>query len=484
MKAIIFADRDGKELAPLTLKTCVGLLSIVGKPLLEHVLDSLVRQNIEEIWLVVADFADQVEQTLQNGERWGIRIHYVLSRGQELPAAIVRRLGNQLQDTEYLMLRGDVLQSVRLREFLGKVATFSEPESVLAAEINNEFSYLARICTDYANWHEAANILAWHPSEISIPHRTIAVEGNFSKLDSLSHYHQANLEVAQQKFSRLVLPSLRLPNNLQLYVGRYSQAPATQSVGFIANNCHLHPTVVLENAVLNPYVIVEANTLIRNAVILSDTYLGKNLTIENAIVWGNTLINIDTGEITHEVTTQLRDLSRHYIYEYLEGVFHRSLAVILLLLSLPLWIIAPMVARFESPQQLTRTVILLNNQMVQDGLGQVMTGKFETWEWATSIPLLRYLPRLFAVIHGKLRLIGISPELSSAPAIISSLSALRPPVGLVSPAHLCRTNSPEERHLIEIGYAKRRSFLQDIYWLFNAGWACFTRRAWVATSDE
>ncbi|MEZ5673197.1 MAG: NDP-sugar synthase [Thiotrichaceae bacterium] len=482
MKVIIFADRDGKELAPLTLKTCVGLLPIVGKPLLEHILDSLVRQQIEEIWLVVSDFADQVEQTLRNGERWGVDIHYVLSRGQELPADIVRRLGEQLQDTEYLILRGDVLRSIRLGKFLTEAMTLTEP--VVTAQINNEFSYLAIIRPDPANGLEAANILAWPPADMIIPHCPVVIEGNFAKLDSLANYHQANLDVAQQKFSKLVISSLPMPNHPKLYVGRCSQPPAAHSIGFVANNCYVHPSVVLENAVLNPYVIVEANTLIRNTVILPDTYLGKNLTIDNAIIWGNTLIHIDSGAISYEAATQLRDLSRHPLFEYLEGLFHRSLAVVLLFLSLPLWIIALLVAALENPRQLTRTVTLLNNQTVQLGSGQSQAEKFESWEWATSIPLLRYLPRLFAVIWGKLRLIGISPDLSSAPTIISNFQAAPPPVGLVSPAQLRLTSSPEERYLIEIWYAKRRSFLRDLYWLLNAGWVCFTKRAWVAELDK
>jgi len=481
MKVIIFADRDGKELLPLTLKTCVGLLPIAGKPLLEHVLDLLVRQKIEEIWLVISEFADQIEQTLQNGDRWGIKIHYVLSRGQELPSDVLQRLGDQLQDTEYLMLRGDVLCGARLREFLDKTANLTEP--VVSAQLNGQFAELIMIHRLNADWLEAANLLAWNASEITVKPITIDLEGNFSKLDSLSNYHQTNLDVMQQKFLRLVIPSLPLPSNPKLYVGRCSQAPTTPSVGLVANNCHLHPSVVLENSMVNPYVIVESDTLLRNTIVLSDTYLGKNLIIENAIVWGNTVIDINTGMVTHEKNSRLHDLSRHCLHEYVEGLFHRSLAVALLIFSLPLWVIALLFALFENPQHPVNKVILVNNQAIQHGLGQLSTGEFESWEWATSVPLLRYLPRLVAVILGKLRLIGISPELASVSVIIANSHAY-PPVGLISPAQLSFTASAEEKYLVEIWYAKRRTFLRDMYWLCHAGWACFTKRAWVAKQGE
>jgi len=477
MKVIIFMDRDGQELRPLTLKTCVGLLPIAGKPLLEHVLDSLVCQKIEEVWLVISEFADQVKQTIQDGERWGIKIHYVLSRGQELPADILRRLGDPLQDTEYLMLRGDVLHGIRLREFLNQTTNLDEP--IITAQLNGQFVQLLMIRRPQADWLVAANLLAWNAPEISIPHVAVEIEGNFAKLDSLPSYHQANLDVIQQKFPRLVIPCLQLPNNPKLYVGRCSQVPAQHSVGLVANHCHLHPSVVLENAVIHPYVIVESGTLLRNTIVLSDTYLGKNLTLENSIVWGDTIVDINTGAITHEMNAQLRDLSQHCLYEFVEGLLHRGLAVVLVILSLPLWIVAPLLALRENPQHPIKKVILVNNQLVQYKLGQLYTGEFESWEWATSVPLLRYLPRLFAVIWGKLRLIGISPELASVSVIITN-SRAHPPVGLISPAQLSFTSSAEERYLIEIWYAKRRTFLRDMVWLYHAGWACFTKRAWVA----
>jgi hypothetical protein len=480
MKVIIFADRDGQELRPLTLKTCVGLLPIAGKPLLEHILDSLVSQKIEEIWLVIAEFADQVKQTLQNGDRWGIKIHYVLGRGQELPADILRRLGDSLQDTEYLMLRGDVLRDIRLREFLNKTTNLAEP--IIAAQLNEQDGQLLLIRRPQADWLAAANLLAWNAPEIAPPHVTVEIEGNFARLDSLLSYHQANLDVMQQKFPRMVIPCLQLPNHPKLYVGRCSQAPAPHSVGLVANHCHLHPSVVLENSVIHPYVVIESNTLLRNTIVLSDTYLGKNLTLENLIVWGDTIVDIHTGAITHEANAQLRDLSQHCLHESVEGLLHRGLAVVLVILSLPLWFIAPLVALRENPQHPIKKVILADNQSVKSKFGQFYPSEFESWEWATSIPLLRYLPRLFAVIWGKLRLIGISPELTSVSVIMTN-SHTHPPIGLISPAQLSVTTSAEERYLVEIWYAKRRTFLRDMGWLCHAGWACFTKRAWVAERD-
>ena len=41
MDVIIFADRKGQELLPLTDQTCVALLPLAGKLILEHTLEGV-----------------------------------------------------------------------------------------------------------------------------------------------------------------------------------------------------------------------------------------------------------------------------------------------------------------------------------------------------------------------------------------------------------------------------------------------------------
>ncbi|MFO1424556.1 MAG: hypothetical protein U1F70_13075 [Candidatus Competibacteraceae bacterium] len=48
MQALIFADRLGRELEPLTERTCVALLPVVGKRVLEHTLEALVAAGVRE----------------------------------------------------------------------------------------------------------------------------------------------------------------------------------------------------------------------------------------------------------------------------------------------------------------------------------------------------------------------------------------------------------------------------------------------------
>ena len=83
MHALIFADRLGRELEPLTERTCAALLPVVGKPVLEHTLEALVAAGIREAVIAISSFADQVRTVIGDGSRWGMRLDYVLTQGEE-----------------------------------------------------------------------------------------------------------------------------------------------------------------------------------------------------------------------------------------------------------------------------------------------------------------------------------------------------------------------------------------------------------------
>ena len=61
MKAVIIADRSHPELAPLTEKTCAGLLPVAGKPLIEHTLESLVEIGVQQAYVVTSEFGSLPE---------------------------------------------------------------------------------------------------------------------------------------------------------------------------------------------------------------------------------------------------------------------------------------------------------------------------------------------------------------------------------------------------------------------------------------
>jgi hypothetical protein len=131
MKALLLADRLGAGLSPFTERTAVALLPVAGKPLVFHAIEDLVQAGAKEAVVVVSAFAEEVERVLGDGSRWGMKLDFVLSPGDESSASLASRLGGRFPG-EILAVRGDVLRSPLLPAFLARAAG-REGESALFA---------------------------------------------------------------------------------------------------------------------------------------------------------------------------------------------------------------------------------------------------------------------------------------------------------------------------------------------------------------
>lgn len=77
MKALVLAAGYGTRLHPLTQFHPKPMLPLLGKPMLHHVIDTLIENGFKEIILVVGHFREQVEAYFDDGKQLGVHIEYV-----------------------------------------------------------------------------------------------------------------------------------------------------------------------------------------------------------------------------------------------------------------------------------------------------------------------------------------------------------------------------------------------------------------------
>ncbi len=77
MKALIFAAGLGERMRPLTDVTPKPLLLAGGKPLIVHHLEKLAAIGVHDVVVNTSWLAPQFEQTLGDGQRWGLHLHYI-----------------------------------------------------------------------------------------------------------------------------------------------------------------------------------------------------------------------------------------------------------------------------------------------------------------------------------------------------------------------------------------------------------------------
>lgn len=477
MDVIIFADRKGTELLPLTDNTCVPLLPLAGKMLIEHTLEALADAGLKKAHIILSPFAEQLKSALGTGERWGMALTYSTNRGEEAPS---QELAKLTATAPLLLLRGDIIRCGKISLFLEQAETVDGP--CIAAMFAGSPAYLM-LCRDPA--HPSVDALSWTTAD-DCPQQ-VELAGTVAKLDSLSAYHQANLDAAAGRLTGLMLPGRQTA--LGLTQGRNTEAypqNLRQGIALIGSHCHLHPSVELSGeVVIGDNVIIDRRVSIENSVILPHTYIGEWLELRNAIVRGNDLIRVDTGSaIKISDAFLLADLKTTTFNKGLGTVLNSLSGLLLLLLSLPLWVVAAVLSYKQNPSPVyTTKQRLRGNKIALNDFGLPERTEFWAYEWETNAPVLRYLPRILAVISGDLSVMGTLPVSIEAASLRTEewekLADLAP-AGLFGPTQLnIPKDAPEEEKLMnDTFYAAHFNFRHHCRYLIQALRILFSRRAW------
>jgi mannose-1-phosphate guanylyltransferase len=75
-KAIILAAGRGTRLQPLTYDLPKPMIPLLGKPVMEYIVEHLARQGVCEIMVNTSHLAHRIEQYFGDGRRFGVRIGY------------------------------------------------------------------------------------------------------------------------------------------------------------------------------------------------------------------------------------------------------------------------------------------------------------------------------------------------------------------------------------------------------------------------
>ncbi len=76
MKAMILAAGKGTRVRPLTYEMPKPMIPILGKPVMEYLVEDLARHGITEIMVNVSHLPEQIERYFGDGRRWGVNIGY------------------------------------------------------------------------------------------------------------------------------------------------------------------------------------------------------------------------------------------------------------------------------------------------------------------------------------------------------------------------------------------------------------------------
>lgn len=459
LPAILLADQTRGPLDGLGGELPPALLPVLDKPLAVWAAEELAMAGVTELVVAVADGASRIEEELGDGARFGIAIRYQPTRGDAKPDEVRRRSGSDARlAASATVLRHGVVEALLRRDGDG-------PRTV---RVDGHDAGVWRLGEGQSGLLELSGPLCQPTAD-------------------LPGYHAAHLAAAAGGLGDRPTPGhplrdgLRVRDHVTLHPNATLEGPA-----FLGRHCRVEADARLaEGVVLGGHVVVGEGAELRRAVVLPGTWIGPHLTVEDAIVSGSTLLRLDLSDpVQIDDPTLLAPLDGPLVS--VGRPLKRFLAALAFLLSLPLWPLALLDAQRCAPGQpsLRRRRVVGARAELQLGPPPIHT----VWETRSSVPVLRHLPGLLAVLAGRLELVGIRPRVMGGDGLDEGFEAAadRAPPGLLGPALVDAPadGTEEDRLMAEALYAGTRSLPQDLSILRRALGALFGPRAWKRRAAE
>jgi mannose-1-phosphate guanylyltransferase len=149
VKGMILAAGQGTRVRPLTRDLPKPMVPILGKPVMEYLIEHLARHGVREIMVNVAYHYHKIEEYFGDGSRWGVEIGYsyegVSEHGDIVPrpmgsAGGMRKIQDQsgFFDTTTLVLCADALIDLDITAAVAEHRRKQAMASVVALEVARE----------------------------------------------------------------------------------------------------------------------------------------------------------------------------------------------------------------------------------------------------------------------------------------------------------------------------------------------------------
>ena len=140
MKAVILAGGLGTRLRPLTNNTPKPMLPVGEKPILEHLINWTKKNGVKSIVLCVSYLKETIEDYFEDGEKFGVKIEYAISKKQ-LATAGQLKTAEKFIEGDFVCMYGDSLFNFNLKNMIKQHAIKKALITMSLNEYKTNFPY-------------------------------------------------------------------------------------------------------------------------------------------------------------------------------------------------------------------------------------------------------------------------------------------------------------------------------------------------------
>ena len=230
--------------------------------------------------------AKQIEDFVGDGSRWNLKIEYAFARTGKRRRNIYSRFNGS----------GLVGCSISADRFLYDVLEHFEPDGLHALKTTYYRAGQDPAFIYFRGKQDAGLLLSGELCECC---GLDAVHAEAWAFNDIASYYELNMKMVAGEFTRYTTAGFSVGDCSS--VGFNVHTPPSSQLRapvLISDDCRFGPmTTIGPNAIVEKHVIVDSNSELIDCLVLSDTYIGRNLDIHGKIVAGNRVISPDDGTV-------------------------------------------------------------------------------------------------------------------------------------------------------------------------------------------
>ncbi len=481
MIAVITLPGPDAEMHGLDRTAPLALLPLGDRPMLQHIVEFLVLQGVRQFEFLLEHAPQAVEQALGDGTRWGCRFRYHLTAKTEQPYRSISVIQEIAYGTPWLLAQASDFP----------LAVFHDHERV---DCPVWFSHsegsphsAGTILFPGGDWGSAVEPLSTdHLSTFLSYPATRSFVTNIPARLWLSAHSPTELLATQERLLSGELSGLMMggvENDPGVWIARnVAVHPSAKLIApvFVGPNSRIGRGVVVgPNVVVSGNCVIDEHSTLRNSLLVAGSYVGEKLELDEVIVDRNLLVSAKLGTgVTVSDNFLLGGLAAQPESRRVVQWLHSVTAFFLILVLSPFYLLAILVMVIARGRLKQTAVLKLpaGDDSSRWRVSQIwyilrpVDERFPPAGWASF--LFRFLPGLFAVASGKLRLVGLPPRsIQEAQALTPDWQVLylNGTAGLITEASVVGTDAANEIevYLAEACYRATQSWWSDVKLFFR-----------------